>query len=68
MVSSLGDIGGTWFPDTVSQGVEVRKRDSTSTTTPLELVTESGGVDPNATSWGLYAVLGVGLIWLWSRR
>lgn len=68
MVSGLGIISGDWFPDTVTQGVAVRKRDSTSITSPLEIVMESGGKDPNATPWGLYALLGVGLLLLIWRR
>jgi hypothetical protein len=68
MVSGLGIVGSTWNPDTVTQGVAIRKRDETSVTTPLELVTESGGIDPNATNWGLWIVVGIGLIWMLGRR
>ena len=68
MASGLGFIGGPWYPDTVTQGVAVKKRDNTSTTSPLELVTESGGVDPNVVPWGLYIVLGVGLFLLIGRK
>jgi hypothetical protein len=68
MTCGLGIISGDWIPNTVTQGVTVRKRDATNTTTPLELVTESGGVDPNVVPWGLYVVLGVGLLLLMWRK
>lgn len=68
MVSGLGIVGSSWVPDVVTQGSAVTKRDSSSVTTPLELTIESGGVDPNATNWGMWIVVGIGLFLLFGRK